>query len=444
MSEVIKKDNAATGSANNTGSAAPAAIGGGGGAAPTPPGVPTPGDATGANRSLAASLRGLFRNDLGFLPVLLTLAIIMIFFQAASGGDFFRPQNLSNLILQTITTGVLAIGAAMVLFLGEIDLSLAAVSYTCAGAMAVLVSPAAEGTRGVGLNPWLSILLALLLGAIIGFVNGFFIAVIRVPSFIVTLAGSIGYAGLLLVILGPNSTLKINNSTVNGLSSTYLPTWLGFGLPGLVVLLYVVSQIANRNSRQKVGLRVKSGSQMAIELGALAVVIALIVFSLQSYNGVPLVGVIWLALIIGFWLMLTRSSFGRHIYAVGGNVEASRRAGINVTALKISIFTIASTMAAVSGVLEASRENSAPAAINPTLLLNAIAAAVIGGISLFGGKGSIWAILLGSLIVKSLENGLTLLNQTQEVVEIVQGVVLLLAVTLDAVLRRNNNNNVKR
>lgn len=387
----------------------------------------------------ATTIKSLFRNDFGFIPVLATLIIIAIFFEITSGGAFFKAQNLSNLVLQTITTGTLAIGAALVLLLGEIDLSLAAVSGTCAAVLAVLVSPASTDTsRGFGLNPFISIIAALLVGALIGLINGFFIAVLRVPAFIVTLAGSIGYAGLLLVILGPNSTLKINDDTINNIASTYLPSYLGIGLCGLVVLLYIASQIINRQNRLNAGLRTKTPLQLGIQFAIVIIVVGAVVTSLQSYNGVPLGGVILMALVLFFWLVLTRTSFGRHIYAIGGNAEASRRAGINVTGLKITIFVLASTLAAASGVLEASRERAAPAAIPSTLLLDAIAAAVIGGVSLFGGRGSIWAILLGSLIIKSLENGLVLLNQSQSVVEIVQGSVLVFAVTIDAVLRRGN------
>jgi len=386
---------------------------------------------------VVANLRAFFRNDMGFLPIIVVLVAITSFFEVTSGGSFFSSQNLTNLLLQTITTGTLAIGATLVLLLGEIDLSLAAVSGVCAAVVGVLVAQTGGDTsRGFGLDPWLAILGALIVGAIIGLVNGFFIAVLRVPAFIVTLSGSIAYAGLILVVLGPNGTLKINDNTINGIASNYLPNWLSIVVVAIVVLLYVASLFINRQSRLRVGLRARNPAQLALQAGLVVVVVAVVVLSLQSFNGVPVVGIILMGLVILFWLILTRTGFGRHVYAVGGNAEASRRAGINVTGVRIMIFVLASTLAAVSGILEASRERSVPAAVNPTLLLDAIAAAVIGGVSLFGGRGSVWAIVLGSLVVKSLENGLTLLGQSQEIVEIVQGAVLLLAVTLDALLRR--------
>lgn len=411
-----------------------------------PPASPAP-----APANLGSRLRAYFRNDLGFIPVLVTLVLIAIFFQITSGGHFLQTGNLVDLLFQTITVGTMAIGAGLVLFLGEIDLSLAAIAYTCGAVMAVMVSPTTS-SRGLGLPPVIAIIGALLLGAIIGLFNGFFVAVLRVPSFIVTLAGSIGFAGLVLVILGPNSTLPISDPLIQTIATGYLPIYLGIGLPALAILAYIASQLITRQRRQAAGLKVKSIGQTAIELGGIAIFVAIVLIVLQlgdSTNGtcpdgkicggVPIDGLIWLGLVAFFWILLTRTSYGRHVYAVGGNSEASRRAGINVTGIKISIFVLAATLAATSGVLQASRQASAPSDIPATLLLQSVAAAVIGGISLFGGRGSIWSVLLGALIIKSLENGLALLNQTQSVVEIVEGSVLLLAVTVDALLRRNQN-----
>jgi D-xylose transport system permease protein len=158
----------------------------------------------------------------------------------------------------------------------------------------------------------------------------------------------------------------------------------------------------------------------------------------STAQGVPQSTAIWIGLIVIVWLILRQTSFGRHIYAVGGNAEAARRAGINVTGVKIAVFAMASTLTAIAGILQLSRSNAADAAINPTLLLNAIAAAVIGGVSLFGGRGSVWAVVLGALVIGSIENGLNLLNAGQDVKYIVEGVVLLLAVTADALIRRAN------
>lgn len=378
------------------------------------------------------NFRSRLRGDLGFIPVLATLIVIAIIFQTATRGTFLLPRNLSNLTLQIATIGTLGIGAVLVLLIGEIDLSLASVSALCSAIMAVLVT-----NRGWGPIP--AILAGIAVGALIGLINGIFIAVLRVPSFIVTLAASIGYAGLVIRLL-TQGTLTIRNPFITSISATYLPLWLGFGLPALVLLVYIGATVWDQRVRQRIGLRTKSPRQLAAQLILIAVVVALVVAGFQRYLGVPQSPTILLALVVLFWLLLSRTEFGRHLYAVGGNAEAARRAGIDVVRLRIAVFVLASVLAAVGGILAASRGNSVSPQINPTLLLNAIAAAVIGGVSLFGGRGSVWAVVLGSLIIGSLENGLDLLSQGQDVKNMVQGSVLVIAVTIDALVRRASVN----
>jgi D-xylose transport system permease protein len=175
-------------------------------------------------------------------------------------------------------------------------------------------------------------------------------------------------------------------------------------------------------------------------LGQLAIataVVVIMVFLFQSYQGVPQAVMIALGIVVVFWLLLKKTQFGRHLYAVGGNAEAARRAGINVVAMKMAVFTLASTLAAFAGIMLTSRSTAVATQVSSTLLLNAIAAAVIGGVSLFGGRGTVWAVILGALIIGSLDNGLDLLNQPQSIKSIVQGAVLVLAVTADAVVRRS-------
>lgn len=378
------------------------------------------------------TFRDFFRGDLGFIPVLVTLVIIGIVFQVLTNGIFLQARNLSNLSIQIVTVGTIAIAAVFILLLGEIDLSLAAVSQACGAIMAVLLIR--QGWPAV-----VAIVVALLAGTIIGLINGFFIAVLRIPSFIVTLAGSIAYSGLLLLVLQPQTTLSIRDEGILNLTSTYYKdAIMGIGLPALGVVLYAGALFYNRARRQRAGLKISSNRQIAIRIVVIAVIMLGIVLGFQSYLGIPQSTTIWIVMVTLFWLILTQTAYGRHIYAVGGNAEASRRAGINVVGLRISIFALASTLAAVAGVLQASRGNGAASQINPTLLLNSIAAAVIGGVSLFGGRGSVWAVVLGAMIIGSLENGLDLLNQGQEIKSIVEGSVLVLAVTVDAVIRRAN------
>ncbi|MBD2018775.1 inner-membrane translocator [Leptolyngbya sp. FACHB-36] len=377
------------------------------------------------------SLRSLMRGDLGFLPVLLTLGLIALYFQITTNGVFFQARNLTNLTQQIVVISILSTAAVLVLLLGEIDLSLAAVAQACAAVMATL-------SVYQSWNAWAAIGAALLVGAVIGLINGFFVAVLRVPSFIVTLAGSIGYAGLLLLVMGRQSTLIVRDPTIRSLAPTYLDPALSWGIPLIVVGLYAAGLWFEQQRRARVGLSTRSTGKLVAQIAGVLALTILVVFLFQSYQGVPQAVLISLGIILVFWLLLRKTPFGRHLYAVGGSAEAARRAGINVVGMKIIVFTLASTLAAVAGIMLTSRSTAVATQISATLLLNAIAAAVIGGVSLFGGRGSVWAVVLGALVIGSLDNGLDLLNQDQSVKNIVQGAVLVLAVTADALVRRSN------
>ena len=378
------------------------------------------------------TLGQLLRGDLGFVPVLFTLILVVIYFTIVTGGLFLKPENLSNLVGQIVTFGILGLGVIMVLLLGEIDLSIASVSVFCSVVMAIL-------SERYGMNALVAILAALLTGAIVGLINGFFVAIVRVPSFIVTLAASIFYSGLLLNLLGGQSTLIISNSfivAIAGSAGSFLPNYLGIGLPLIAVLLYAISLISGYLRRKRAGLRTMTLLQVVLQIVITALLVGGAVAIFVSYQGVPYAAAILFGLIALFWLIMTKTSFGRHVYAVGGSAEAARRAGINVVVIRMACFTLCSTLAAVGGIILASRGTAVASQIDPTLLLNAIAAAVIGGVSLFGGRGSVWAVVLGALIIGSLVNGLALMSQGTDVSEMVEGVVLLIAVTVDALVRR--------
>ncbi|BAS55870.1 inner-membrane translocator [Leptolyngbya boryana NIES-2135] len=377
------------------------------------------------------TLSSLMRGDLGFIPVLVTLALITLYFQLTTSGIFLQARNLTNLTQQIVVISILSTAAVLVLLLGEIDLSLAAVAQACAAIMATL-----SVYQNWGAIP--SILAALVAGAIIGLVNGFFIAILRVPSFIVTLAGSIGYAGFLLLVLGRQTTLIVRDPVIRSLAPTYLNPVLGWGIPIVLAALYAIGVWYERRKRLQAGLPVKRSSNLLAQVAAIFAIVFLIVFLFQTYQGVPQSVMISLGIVVALWLVLRKTLFGRHLYAVGGNEEAARRAGINVIGMKMAVFTLASMLAAVAGIMLTSRSTAVATQISATLLLNAIAAAVIGGVSLFGGRGSVWAVILGALVIGSLDNGLDLLNQDQSVKNIVQGIVLVLAVTADALVRRSN------
>jgi D-xylose transport system permease protein len=378
------------------------------------------------------SIGQLLRSDLGFIPVLITLLIIVAFFAITSNGIFIEPRAISELIQDFAEIGILGLASTMVLLLGEIDLSVAVVSTLCSVVMAVM-------TERMGYSAAIAIPAAIIVGALVGLINGLFVAILRVPSFIVTLAGFIGYNGLLIYMLAGQSTLIIRDPFIDGIAGTpvsFLTNIQGIGLPTIALLLYIIGLVWNYTNRKRHGLRTMSLTQLIARIVLVTVLVEGAVVLFESYEGVPYSTGILFALIAIFWLILTKTPFGRHIYAVGGNAEAARRAGINVVAIRIIAFTLCSALAAIGGIIAASHQLSVGTLVSPTLLLDAIAAAVIGGVSLFGGRGSVWSIILGMLIIGSLEVGLDLLGQPTEVKEMVEGAVLLLAVTVDAVLRR--------
>ncbi len=383
----------------------------------------------------------MLRGDLGFIPVVLTLVVIVVYFTVTPpAGIFLQPRNLSNLLQQSVQTGITALGVVPVLLLGEVDLSLAVVGTFGAVVMGVLV-------ERLGVSAPVSIIAGILAGALVGAINGFFVAILRIPSFIVTLAAYIFYQGAVLALLAPQDTLIIHDPTIvniSGSATSFLPDWLGVGLPAVVVLLYAASIFYDQAMRRRNGLRTKSLPQLIGQAVLVAVIVLGVVAIMENtpsptpglYLGVPTGVAIFIGLVTVVWLILTKTTYGRHVYATGGSAEAARRAGINITMIRITVFTLCSALAAVAGVLQASRANSVATAISPVLTLQAIAAAVIGGVSLFGGRGTVWAVILGTLIIQSLSNGLSLQSRGTDVQFMIQGGVLLLAVTVDALIRR--------
>lgn len=372
--------------------------------------------------------------ELGLIPVLLGLAIIWIIFQVVNQ-NFLSGRNLSNLIIQMVEIGMLGIGETFILLLGEIDLSIAAVSGVSA-AVLVLMSNA-------GINPWLAIIMAIVIGAAIGTFQGIWVTYIGVPAFIVTLAGSFALQGVLLMMLGNTGTVPINSNTILNITSTYLPQTAGWIILIVVAVLYfMISWKAHRN-RQLNNLPTSRSALYAKT--AILVIVSVIVFVvLNSYNGVPIAGLVLLIFIVFFAFITSSTPYGRHIYALGGNAEASRRAGIKIKTIRLSVFILSGAMGAIGGIIGASFLGSAsPASGGGNLQMDAIAVAVIGGTSLFGGRGSVWNALVGALVIGSVENGMDLLSAPSSVKYIVEGGILLLAVTIDTVTRRRRQRSGK-
>ncbi len=369
------------------------------------------------------------RRDLGLWPVIIGLIVIAIGFQLANDA-FLSSRNLSNMILQTAVLAILTLGVMLVLLLGEIDLSIGAVSGLTAAIMGALSALA-------GWPAWAAILSAILLGAAIGLAQGSWIVLFRAPSFIVSLAGMLVWQGLQLLLLTPQSgQLRISDPFITGIASEYLPRPAGWAIAILIAVgtagLIVVRRLLTSRSGYPVDALPRDILRIGLGVG---VPIAIMVI-LDGYFGVPYLLLIVLA-ITGILAVVTGSTvFGRHIYAVGGNIEAARRTGIRVASLRVVIFTIVAALAAIAGVLSAARGYSV--SVNTgggNTALNAIAAAVIGGTSLFGGRGTIIGALLGALVISSVQNGLALLGQPAATQVITTGLILLAAVTLDMVAR---------
>lgn len=372
----------------------------------------------------------LRRGDIGQAPAALMLLVIIIVFEFFSDGVFLHPINLSNLILQEADVAVIALAAVLTLLLAEIDLSLAAVAYLC-GAVTVVTS-----TNYHWPAVW-ALLAGLVAGVIIGVINGVLVAILRIPSFVVTLAGYIFYSGLLAQIEFPNTTITLFDPAIKGIMSNYLTFPWDILSPIPIIVIYAGLLLYERQRRMKAGLVAGPLWAIWLKVGLLIAFVAVALFVFEDALGVPYAMYIVFGVLIVFWLLLRFTTFGRHVYAVGGNSEAARRAGINVTMIRISVFALGSMLAGLGGILVTSRTTSAPTAVDPRLLLLAIAVAVIGGVSLFGGRGSVWGVVLGVLIIGCLENGLTLFSSASSAFEqMLEGAVLIAAVILDAITRR--------
>ncbi len=376
------------------------------------------------------SLRRFVQGDLASLRVVLGLAVIWVIFQLQND-RFLSAENLTNLMLQITAVGLISIGIVYVLLLGEIDLSVGAVSGLAAAVMAVL-------NVQHGWSPYLAIAAGIAVGLAIGLLQGFLFSRFGVPSFVVTLAGLLAWQGALLQVLGSTGSINITDSKITGLANTFYSDAVGWIMALVVIGTYAGVTLASRRSREKHGLTAdESLAPLVVRIVLVAAVAIVVVAILNSDRGVPLALLILLAFVAGFEYVAKRTRFGRHVYAVGGNAEAARRAGIGVNTIRVVVFGLSGTMAAIGGILAASRL----LAVNQSsggseLLLLAIAGPVIAGTSLFGGRGAVWTALLGALVIGSISNGMDLLALSSAVKFMVTGGVLLLAVIVDAVARK--------
>jgi len=376
--------------------------------------------------------------DIGSLPAVLGLVSLIAVFGAMS--EFFLTnRNFANLLTQAAPVMVIAMGLVFVLLLGEIDLAAGYASGVCGAVLVLLVT-------NHGWSWYTALAASIAVGAALGLLIGTLVSRVGIPSFVVTLAAFLAFQGILLLLAGEGGTIPIADKTILAVENSNLTPTQGWILWAVTSALYVVGGLNRINSRRRAGLVVELTQLWAMKTTALLIITGAAVFELNqerglsatnSTKGVPIVAPLILAILVAGTFLLSKTAFGRHIYAVGGNAEAARRAGINVKRVRTVAFILCSSLAAVAGMLFASRMNSiSPSTGGSSTLLYAVGAAVIGGVSLFGGKGRMRDAILGGLVVAVIDNGMGLLGYGAGIQFLVTGAVLLVSAGVDAVSRR--------
>ena len=378
--------------------------------------------------------------NLGILPIVLGEIFVVVFF-SFKATNFFTAQNFVNIIIQMAGTTMLAYGVVFVLLLGEIDLSISYVSGIGALAAAEFVDPASgHQIPGGGL---VAIAAALAICAAIGAAQGSIVAYVGVPSFVVTLAGFLVWQGVILRQLAAKGGLAIQDRWVNYPATYYFSPLAGWIIAAVITGGYALFTLTGAAGKHRAGLKVQNPAVVALKVFAIAAasfgVVAICNHAAYFGKsvGLPHAGVIIVIFLVILTYLAKRTTFGRHVYAVGGNAEAARRAGINVARIRVLVFTLAAALAAIGGIiLAANIQSVSPDAGGGTLLLNSIAAAVIGGTSLFGGRGEVRSAFIGAMVIATVANGLLTAEYNPGTIYIVTGIILLLAVTLDTIARR--------
>ncbi|AZQ40203.1 sugar ABC transporter permease [Streptomyces cyaneochromogenes] len=381
---------------------------------------------------VAVLRRKLSAGELGSLPVVLVLAAVWITFQSLNA-SFLSPRNLSNLSVDIVGTGLIAVGIVFVLLIGELDLSVGSISGLAAAVFAVL-------NVNHGVPEWLALIIAILAGTLAGTVQGYSVAKTRVPAFVVTLAGLLTFNGLMLYILGTSGTVNLDeNGLVAELTSHYFThDAAAYGVAAVATGLVFLVSHQDRRRRMAMGMPHRSFRGVVTRTAFLAAVAFTAAYLLNRFQGLPLALLIFLVVVAGLDIVLRRTHYGRQVYALGGSIEAARRASLNVTGVQTAVLAVSGTMAAIGGLFLASRITSvSQGAGSGLLLLNAIAAAVIGGTSLFGGRGTTWSAVLGMLVIQSIASGMVITDTPTAVQFMITGGVLFAAVVIDALARRS-------
>lgn len=363
------------------------------------------------------------------VPIYAAIVLIWLFFESQTGGRFIGARNLSEMAQEYSYKPLLAIGVVFVLLLGDIDLSVGYLTLLCATTVAVLSAfahqPAAVAIAG-----------GIILCTILGLAQGFLISVLRMPAFVVTLGGFLIFEGLAYHILS-GATINVPDQTIAAIGTSYVPTVLSYAFALLAIVGMALVGLAERRKRAAAGLQNPPAAGFFLRTAAIGILLLAVAALLDSYRGVPLSLAILLVFALVTWYVAAKTPFGRHVYAVGGNVEAARRAGINTVGVRWIVFGIAGFFAGLAGVMLVGYAQAASTtAAGPDLLLDVISIAVIGGVSLTGGRGNVWSVLLGGLLIASLDSGLNLMSVDSNFVYVIKGVILLLAILLDVLGKR--------
>ncbi|HEX6664492.1 MAG TPA: hypothetical protein VF025_12540 [Gaiellaceae bacterium] len=373
--------------------------------------------------------------NLGILPIVIGLVFIVVFF-SFKATNFFTADNFNNIIVQMAGLTMLAFGVVFVLLLGEIDLSIGYLSGIAALAVAEFQLPGS----GHAYPGFVAMLIAIGLCTLIGGAQGGVVALVGVPSFVVTLAGLLIWQGVILQVLEIKGVIVIQDKWINDTANYYFTSSAGWIIAGVVTGIYALGALGGVVGKRRAGVAIHRPLVIVAKIVGVAVATFGTVAISNHANvpkGLPLAGVLVVIFLIALTFLAKRTPFGRHVYAVGGNAEAARRAGINVARIRIIVFMISGAMAGVGGVILAARLNSVDLNVGGgTLLLDAISAAVIGGTSLFGGRGEVRSALIGALVIATVSNGLNTAGYRTGTIYIVTGTILLLAVTLDTIARR--------
>ena len=391
-----------------------------------------------AARAYVSRVRG---GDMGALPAILGLILLFIIFGLAND-RFLSALNMANLITQAGAIIVLAMGLVMVLLLGEIDLSAGFTGGTAACVMGLAIAKHDM--------PWgIAVLGALVTGAVVGLLIGLLVAKLGIPSFVVTLAFFLGLQGVMLKLIGDGGSVRVDQEVIKGITKNNVPVMWGWIFAVLIIVVFAALSLRSHQTKVAKGLQHQPFAVVIARIGVLAVILLVVTYILNlnrapnpnfTIEGIPYVLPLVIVLLILWTFILSRTSYGRHVYAVGGNPEAARRAGINVDRIRISVFVFGSSMAALSGIIAASNLGKVSTSSGGgNTLLYAVGAAVIGGTSLFGGKGKARDAVIGGLVIATIANGLGLLDQASYINFLVTGGVLLLAASVDAISRRRRS-----